>query len=166
MRASSIPLATRTPPAQPSPQAQGWAPLCSSKIYVISKRTLLTGDVRDKFTELSLLERAYFDRDGPIWIKARDDTPGFFDVAVLRSDPEHTTPQELVAFETRLLPLGIAMLARVINDDADALTEAGRFMLYQEEDLASATIYLARAHARGADVVIDLAVATLLAAAR
>jgi hypothetical protein len=126
---------------------------------------LLTGDVRDKFTELSLLERAYFDRDGPIWTKARDGAPGFFDVAVLRSDPEHTIPQELVAFETRLLPLGVAMLARVINDDANALVEAGRLMLYQAEDLASATTYLVRAHARGADVAIDLAVAALFAAA-
>jgi hypothetical protein len=125
----------------------------------------LTGDVRDKFTELSLFGQPYFDRDGPVWTKARENAPGFFDIAVLQSDTEETRPHELVAFEMRLLPLGLATLSRVANGDAEALAEAGRFMIYEAEDLASAITYLVRARAEGAvNVSADLAVAALFVA--
>ena len=128
-------------------------------------RILLTGDVRDKFTELSLFDCAYFDRDGPIWTKEREAAPGFFDIAVLRSDPWETKPKNLLAFEAKLLPLGTDLLSRAANDEAAALAEVGRFMLYNAEDLPSALIYLKRAHERGAvGVVVDLAVVALFTA--
>jgi hypothetical protein len=120
--------------------------------------------VRDQFTEISLFDTANFDRDGPIWTKSREGAPGFFDIAVLRSDMLETKPHELPAFETKLLPLGIPVLSRVINDDAAALAEAGRFMLYQLGDLPAAITYLERARAKGApEAAIDLAVAALFA---
>jgi hypothetical protein len=75
---------TRT--SEPSPQELGWEPLCSSKTYPSEGGTRLTGDLRNKFTELTLLDAASFDREGPIWISDYEDAPGFHAVAVLYSD--------------------------------------------------------------------------------
>jgi hypothetical protein len=123
---------------------------------------LLTGDVRGKFTELSLFDAPSFDHDGPIWTGAHEDAPGFVEIAVLRSGRGETKPRDLLAFEMRLLPLGVDVLSRVVSNDAVALAEAGRFMLYKLGELTGAIIYLERAYAGGApDVAIDLAVAAL-----
>jgi hypothetical protein len=147
-----------------SPDELGWEPLVSGKTYSNEGRVLLTGDVQGKFTELSLFGGDFFDRDGPIWTRPRQDAPGFFDIAVLWSDPWGTNPRELPAFDVKLLPLGIDVLSRVVKDDPAALAEAGRFMLYEAGNLAAAIVYLERAQAAGAaDIPIDLAVAALFA---
>jgi len=146
------------------PQALGWEPLASAKVYGNDGAMLLTGDVQGTFTELSILGGGVFDRDGPIWTRPRRDAPGLFELAVLWSDPWGTHPRELLAFDKKLLPLGTDLLARLANDDAAALAEAGRFMLYDAGNLAAAIVYLERARAAGApDVVIDLAVAVIFA---
>jgi hypothetical protein len=161
-RASRISVTRGTATTRPSSVNDGWAPVSSHKICVRDGRLQLTGDWRDKFTELSLLGRAYFDQDGPVWAKVRQNAPGFFDLAVLRSDAEETRPHGILAFEMRLLPLGVATLSRVADNDADALADVGRFMLYDAEDLVSAITYLTRARDQGAtNVSIDLAVAAL-----
>ena len=107
----------------------------------------------------------FFDRDGPIWTRPRQDAPGLFELAVLWSDPWGTHPRELLAFDKELLPLGTDLLARLAKDDAEALAEAGRFMLYEAGNLAAAIVYLERARAAGAqDIAIDLAVAAIFEA--
>jgi hypothetical protein len=59
-------------------------------------------------------------------------------VAVLKSDYSGTRYH--LAFDIRLAPLGIEVLSRAVNDeDAIALAEVGRVMLYEVEDLPSAT---------------------------
>jgi hypothetical protein len=50
----------------PPPQEFGWEPLCSSKSYPSEGGMRLTGDLRNKFTELMLLDATSFDSDGPI----------------------------------------------------------------------------------------------------
>ena len=119
----------------------------------------------EKFTELSFVGSGVFDRDGPTWTRARQDVPGFFDLAVLWSDPWRTNPRELLAFDTTLLPLGTDLLSRVVKGDPAALAAAGRFMLYEAGNLAAAIVYLERARAAGAqDSAIDLAVAAMFEA--
>lgn len=146
------------------PQDLGWEPLGSGKTRSNEDRLVLTGDVQGKFTELSLIGGGFFDRDGPNWIRPRKDAPGFFDLAVLWSDPWGTHPRELLTFDMKLLPLGTDVLSRVVKDDGAALVKAGRFMLYEAGNLAAAIVYLERAHAAGAqDVAIDLAVAAIFA---
>ena len=57
------------------------------------------------------------------------------------------------------------MLSGVAKGEGAALAEAGRFMLYEDENLTGAITYLKRALAAGqADAAIDLAVAVLFAA--
>jgi hypothetical protein len=144
---------------------EGYEPLCSSNVYMNEGRTLLTGDVRRKFTELLLFEAPTFDRDGPVLTRAHEGTPGFHVIAVLLSDYAGTRERYHLAFEPRLAPLGDELLARAVEeDDAAALAEIGRFMLYELDDLPGAIVYLERAHAAGVlDVALDLAVAALFA---
>jgi hypothetical protein len=89
-------------------------------------------------------------------------------IAVLLSDYAGTRERYYLAFEPRLAPLGNELLARAVDDDdAAALAEIGRFMLYEPDDLPGAIVYLERAHAAGVpDVTLDLAVAALFADAR
>jgi hypothetical protein len=126
---------------------------------------LLTGDVRGKFTELSLFDVPTFDRDGPVLTRPHEAGPGFHVIAVLRSDYSGTRERYHLAFDPRLAQLGTAVLSRVINDDdAQALSEVGQFMLYELEDLLTARFYLERAFANGAADAIDhLAVVALFA---
>ena len=93
-----------------------------------------------KFVELFIVGSAIFDHDGPIWIRARPDAPGFFDVAVLRSDPAETMPRYLRAFEIRLLPLGVDALSCIARDEVGRLADAGRFLLYEAGDLPGAIV--------------------------
>ena len=90
----------------PSPQALGWEPLGSAKIYGKEGSLLLTGDVQGSFTELALIGHGSFDKDGPIWTRPREDAPGFFDIAVLWSDPTGTNPRDFFAVDKRRLRLG------------------------------------------------------------
>ena len=68
------------------PLGPGWEPLSSSNTYVSQDRMLLTGDILSKFTELSLFDVPAFDRDGPVVMRAHEEMPGFYVIAVLRSD--------------------------------------------------------------------------------
>lgn len=71
-------------------------------------------------------------------------------------------PQSFLAFEAQLALLEPKTLAALLDGRANALAEAGRFMLYRWEDLAAALVYLQGAHAKGAfEVSLDLAVAAL-----
>jgi hypothetical protein len=127
-------------------------------------RLLLTGDVEGKFTELSLFDTARFDRDGPILTRAEESAPGFHKIAVLWSDALlTTTPRVLDAFDTKLSPLGVDILSRAIKGDGIALSEIGRFMLYEVGDFPAAFVYLERAFASGApESALDLAVLALV----
>lgn len=90
---------------------------------------LLTGDILSKFTELSLFDVPAFDRDGPVVMRAHEEMPGFYVIAVLRSDYSGTHKRYHFAFEPRLTPLGTELLSRAVNDaDTNALAEVGRFM--------------------------------------
>jgi hypothetical protein len=161
---TSIMPATRT--IEPSPQEEGWEPLCSSKTHVSEGRMVLTGDLGGQFTELWLFDVPTFDRDGPILTRAREEAPGFHVIAVLRSDHSGTRERYHIAFEPRLAPLGTELLCRVNDDDDVALTEVGRFMLYGVGDVPGAIVYLERALAGGVpDVALDLAVAALFVGA-
>ena len=147
---------------EPSPREPGWEPLTSSKTYKSQEQRTLTGDIKGRFTELSLVHPVHFDHDGPIWTRERDDAPGVFEVTALQSSLLETKPQTFSAVERKLLPLGAAVLSALFDDDPKALAAVGRFMLYSLQDLAAAIIYLNRAYAKGApNVAIDLAVATL-----
>src|SRR5262245_36139829 len=113
--------------------------------------------------ELSLFDVPKFDTDGPVLIRPHERAPGFHVVAVLLSDYGGTRERYHVAFELRLAPLGIDLLSRAINDeDAGALAEVGRFMLYELGDVAGAIIHLERAYMGGSpDAALDLGVAAL-----
>jgi hypothetical protein len=155
-------------PRKPEPQwrQEGWEPLLSAKVYKRNDRILLTGDMRSKFTELWLLDAGAFDREGPVLARACEDAPGFFEIAVLQSSHFDIRPQHRRAHDARLAHLGPNLLSRVAAEDAAALADLGRFMLYEDEgeDFASAVLYLERAFAGGATgVIIDLAVAALFA---
>jgi hypothetical protein len=67
----------------------------------------LTGDLRNKFTELTLLDAASFDREGPIWTSDCEDAPGFHAVAVLYSDAWGAHERYLHAYETLSLRSGL-----------------------------------------------------------
>jgi hypothetical protein len=110
-----------------------------------------------------LFDVATFDRDGPVFIRVHEQAPGFHVAAVLQSDYSGTRERYHLAFDIRLAPLGTEVLSRAVNDeDAVALAEVGRFMMYEVEDLPSAITYLERAFAGGAtEVAIDLAVGAL-----
>ena len=116
---------------------------------------LLTGDVRNQLMELSLFD--------VVLIRSHQQAPGFHVVAVLRSDYSGTRERYHIAFELSLAPLGVELLSRAVNDeDATALADVGRFMLYELGDVAAATLYLERAYEGGApDVALDLGIATL-----
>jgi hypothetical protein len=148
---------------EPSLREEGWEPLCSSRVSASEGRTMLTGDLRSKFTELLLFDVAKFDRDGPVFTRTHEQAPGFHVVAVLQSDYTGTRERYHFACDMRLAPLGTEILSRALNDqDAVTLAEVGRFMLYEVEDLPSAITYLERACAGGAtEVAADLAVALL-----
>jgi hypothetical protein len=171
----NAPLALRTGPYYVAPARQayastprepGWEPITSSRIHVSRGRKVLSGDIKNRFNELSSIDPVSFDYDGPIWAREREDAPGVFQVSALLSGLEDTKPQNFSAVEKRLLPLGRDILAALADDDAEALAAAGRFMLYQRYELAPAIVYLNRAYAKEAsDVAIDLAVATLFATA-
>jgi hypothetical protein len=150
---------------EPSPLQQGWEPLRSARIYVREGHTLLTGDVGSRFFELATFDSGSFDHAGPILTRAYEDAPGFFEIAVLQSDPWSTKPGKFVAFERELSGLGVDVLSRVLKNDATALAEVGRIMLYEAGDLTGAVVYLRRAKVGGApDIAIDLAVAALFPA--
>jgi hypothetical protein len=155
--------------SEPSPQELGWEPLCSSKTYPGEGEMRLTGDLRNKFTELRLLEAAPFDRKGPIWISDYEDAPGFHAVAVLYSDAWGAHERYLDACETRLSPLGTELLHRALAGDVAALAKVGKFMLEELGDFPGARIYLGRAFLAGGavieDLALDLAVAALFSEA-
>jgi hypothetical protein len=94
-------------------------------------------------------------------IRSHQQAPGFHVVAVLRSDYSGTRELYHIAFE--LTPLAVELLSRAVNDeDATALADVGRFMLYELGDVAAATLYLERAYQGGApDVALDLGIAAL-----
>lgn len=54
---------------------------------------------------------------------------------MLWSDPLGTNPRELLTFDTKLLLLGTDVLLGAHKNDAAALAEAGRFMLYEAGNL-------------------------------
>jgi hypothetical protein len=126
----------------------------------------LTGDLRNRFTELTLLDTTSFDREGPIWIRTCVEAPGFYEVAVLYSDAWGAHERYFYAYETTLSPLGTELLNQALADDVTALAKAGRFMLEKLGDFQSARIYLERAFLAGAEhLALDLAVAALFSKA-
>ena len=126
----------------------------------------LTGDVQGKFIELLLLDVPTFDCDGPISVRAHNEFPYFYVVAVLQSDYFETRERYHFAFDPKLAALGIDVLSRAVNDeDAIAMGAIGRHLLYEAEDLAGAVIYLKRALAGGEQsAVLDLTIAAMFLA--
>jgi hypothetical protein len=143
---------------------EGWEPLCSSWVVETGGRTVLTGDLGGKSAELSLLNMAKFDHDGPVFVRAHERAPGLHIVAVLQSNHLEIGERYHVAFDERLVSVRAELLSRAVNDqDAVALAEVGRFLLHCREDLPTAIKFLEWAYAEGAtDVAMHLAVGKLL----
>lgn len=82
--------------AVPSWRELGWGPLVSIKSYISDNFVVLTGDVRNKFLELSLLDAGTFDRDGPVLARARTRQVSsrlpFFDRATSTHNRRHASP--------------------------------------------------------------------------
>jgi hypothetical protein len=168
LSATPTTTASDTRASDQSPQELGWEPLCSSKTYPSEGGMRLTGDLRNKFTELTLLDAGSFDREGPVWTRDCEDFPGFHAVAVLYSDAWGAHERYLYAYETKLSPLGTELLHRALAGDIAALAQVGRFMLEELGDFRSARIYLEQAFLAGAaieDLALDLAVAALFSEA-
>jgi hypothetical protein len=147
----------------PLAREEGWEPLCSSRVFDTGARTVLTGDLGDKPAELFLFDVAKFDHDGPVFVRAHERAPGLYVVAVLQSSHFGTRERYRVAFDERFVPVRAELLSRaVIDQDAVALAEVGRFLLHCREDFPTAIKFLEWAYAEGArDVVMNLAVAKL-----
>ncbi len=108
---------------EPSLREEGWEPLCSSKVSVSEGRTMLTGDLRSKFTELLLFDVAKFDRDGPIFTRAHgDQNSDPADLAALSEErpvPESEEGEEGPVPVTGII---VRMFASFLDGPSGALT--------------------------------------------
>jgi hypothetical protein len=158
----------RSSAPRPVPQwkVEGWSPVLSAKVYAGGNRGRLTGDIGDKYYELTLPFGEKMDAESPVLVRQQATHPLIFDVTFLDSDVfGNVQEQKTVAFDRRIAALGEGVLKGAARGHRSACAILGSFLLWHLDDPMAARPYLQ--HAAEADLIdalFDLAIIELFAA--
>jgi len=142
---------------------KGWEPFDNARAYPDDESTRFIGRFEGKLLELSLLRPSSADRDGPVLLRSCSGLSDFFEISFLKSDHFGTRSIQELSFPRRFAPVGLAVLRRVVDGDADAHATFARFILYDLADPIAARPHLEQAFNAGVrDVIFDLAVMIIL----
>ncbi|MBN8913180.1 MAG: hypothetical protein J0H65_14210 [Rhizobiales bacterium] len=142
----------------------GWRPLYYPRIGGNTGRARVEGAIDDERMEVTVVDGAAVD-PGPVFLREIKRTPGLYEIAYLHSNRLTTREASALAFDSKLAGAGAAVIRRAMAEDAEALAELGRYILYELEQPLRAKAHLRRALDIGVvdmlSVLGDLAVIVL-----